>query len=408
MLAVGVTVLLLALLGSLLAPSAWAGELVGTDPAGDVASPSGGSSASHATKIDLVGYGVDAGADETRFWLDVPELDPEHPAQYSWSIDHTGDGRGDLFLMVAAAPETVALGRIERSDAGAPTGIERVDCPSLAGELDLASGQVVATMDSTCLDEVGDRFDVRVQSLHRDDQDTSWVDQAPTDDPYTYDGPVVREKPSEPDPEPAAARTTDDSCPEGEVPAGSFGDTDGSTHEAAIDCIVWWELTGGDGSGGYGPAQTVTRAQMATFIARLLDRTERGLAATSSDHFADDDGSPHERSINRLAEAGLVSGGSDGQFHPGAPVSRAQMAAFLVRAHDYALEVASTPQRDHFDDDDGNTHEGSINVIADLGITGGTGDGYGPAGIVRRDQMASFLARTLDVLVEAGEASPPA
>ena len=70
------------------------------------------------------------------------------------------------------------------------------------------------------------------------------------------------------------------------------------------------------------------------------------------------------------------------------------MASFLARAIP-ALTPASV---DHFDNDDGNTHEENINVVAENGITLGCVEGsYCPGDRVARDQMASFLGRALDL-----------
>src|SRR3546814_14977881 len=89
----------------------------------------------------------------------------------------------------------------------------------------------------------------------------------------------------------------------------------------------------------------VTRAQMATFVARLLDAvaelnngsaTLHTLPASGDDAFSDDDGiQPHEESIDRLAAARVVSGSGGGLFRPGAPVNRAQMAPFVNNAHGF-------------------------------------------------------------------------
>ena len=66
---------------------------------------------------------------------------------------------------------------------------------------------------------------------------------------------------------------------------------------------------------------------MASFLDRALD-----LHAASGDPFNDDEGSVHERSINRLAGAGITEGCTPTSFCPNDPVTRAQMAAFLFRA----------------------------------------------------------------------------
>ncbi|HUF32672.1 MAG TPA: FG-GAP-like repeat-containing protein [Acidimicrobiales bacterium] len=209
----------------------------------------------------------------------------------------------------------------------------------------------------------------------------------------------------------AEARTTTAACPPGEVPPGGFTDVDpGNVHRHAIDCIKWWGVTEGQGPGIYGPANLVPRGQMATFIARTILESGGTLPENPEDHFTDDDGHPHEHNINRLAEVGIVTGGNDGRYRPDDRVSRAQMATFLVRAHDHrAGRALPTSSIDYFADDDGDTHEASINKAAAAGLTGGTGDGrFRPAASAPRDQMASFLARLLDLLVVEAGASPPA
>ena len=104
----------------------------------------------------------------------------------------------------------------------------------------------------------------------------------------------------------------------------------------------------------------------------------------------------------------MVRGTGDGVYEPAASVTRAQMATFLVRAY----ELASGNQlggagEDLFEDDDGSVHEGRIDKAADAGFTTGTAPGrFAPADHVRRDQMASFLARVVDLLVQDGVVAP--
>ena len=191
----------------------------------------------------------------------------------------------------------------------------------------------------------------------------------------------------EPEPEPEAQTLLRD----------YFVDDDGSVHEAGINKIAAAGITVGcnpPDSDRYCPAGSVTRAQMASFLARALD-----LPDADTDYFVDDDGSVHEAGINKIAAAGITVGcnppDSD-RYCPAGSVTRAQMASFLARALD--LPDADT---DYFVDDDGSVHEAGINKIAAAGITVGCNppdsDRYCPAGSVTRAQMASFLARALDL-----------
>ena len=210
------------------------------------------------------------------------------------------------------------------------------------------------------------------------------------------------------------ARDVDDSCPDS-VSTATFADVPrGSPFARAVDCVWHWEIAEGTSATTYSPRAPVTRGQMAAFIARLVDRSAGALPAPTRDFFEDDSSSGFEDEINRLAGAGIVRGTTAGSYLPRAPVTRAEMAAFLTRAYDYRTVQAGgralVPEADYFPDDDGYGLETAINTAATAGFTGGFADGtYGPGLPVRRDHMAAFLTRVLDLLVETGvSAVPPA
>ena len=79
----------------------------------------------------------------------------------------------------------------------------------------------------------------------------------------------------------------------------------------------------------YCPHQPVPRAQMATFLVRALD-----LDPAPSAGFADTEGNTHQANIDALAAAGITAGCKTDplRYCPDQPVTRAQMATFLVRA----------------------------------------------------------------------------
>jgi hypothetical protein len=132
---------------------------------------------------------------------------------------------------------------------------------------------------------------------------------------------------------------------------------------------------------------------MAAFLVRAAD-----LPATGTDHFSDDDGSVFEGDINRLAEAGVTLGcnpPTNDRFCPDSTVTRGQMAAFLVRAFHYTDDGGGNL----FTDDDSSVFENEIDRLKTAGVTAGcnppANDRFCPKGDVRRDEMASFLARAL-------------
>ena len=73
------------------------------------------------------------------------------------------------------------------------------------------------------------------------------------------------------------------------------------------------------------------------------------LPASSADYFNDDENSSHEGDINRIAQAGITLGCAPSRFCPETLVSREQMASFLARGLD--LPATST---DYFTDDEDN------------------------------------------------------
>lgn len=210
----------------------------------------------------------------------------------------------------------------------------------------------------------------------------------------------------------AEARTITDACPPGRVPDRNFPDVPAANpHRDAVNCIAWWQVTIGKrlpgGAVGYAPLQDVTRGQLASFLARLIRRTGGTLPA-GPNAFRDDDSSAHAANIDALFQAGIVEGFPDGTFRPDAPIRRDQLASFVARAATYRRGVALPAGPDFFDDDDGNEHEANIQALALAGIVQGTAPRlYSPLDDLTRQQMASSLVRLLDLLVEEGLTTPP-
>ena len=208
---------------------------------------------------------------------------------------------------------------------------------------------------------------------------------------------------------PSGAREVDDSCPTGAVPGRAFADVaPGSAHHATVACAVWWELTKGATPQVFDPERNVTRAQMATFLARLVTAGGATLPSDAPDRFGDDDGSAHEANIDRVVAAGIMAGVGKGRFGPRLPVTRAEMARYLVAAYEHAAATTLPPAADAFGDDEGDPDEAHIDRAAAVGFASGvTASSYAPGREVTRGQVSSFLARVLDLLVEVGTATTP-
>ena len=166
--------------------------------------------------------------------------------------------------------------------------------------------------------------------------------------------------------------------------ASTFSDVTGSAFVTEIEWLAARGITLGCGGDRFCPSAPVTREQMASFLTRAMQ-----LPAASTDHFSDDAGSPHQDSINRLAEAGVTNGCGGSLFCPGGYVLREQMASFLARA----LNLPATGA-DFFSDDASSGHQSDINRMAAAGVSNGCAPGsFCPLQTVTREQMAAFLYR---------------
>ncbi len=142
------------------------------------------------------------------------------------------------------------------------------------------------------------------------------------------------------------------------------------------------------------PGDFVTRAQMAAFLVRTLGLTDR-----LDDPFTDDDSNIFESDIERLAAAGITKGcnpPANDMFCPDDPVTRGAMAAFLVRALGYTDDGGGNL----FIDDDSSIFENDIDKLRTAGVTRGcnppANDRFCPNDLVTRGQMAAFLRRALE------------
>jgi hypothetical protein len=106
--------------------------------------------------------------------------------------------------------------------------------------------------------------------------------------------------------------------------------------QLAINQLAQLGVTAGTGPGTYSPQGIVTRWQMALFITRILASEQVALPEGSDQGFTDLDGLPIEQqtAINQLARLGITAGIAPGTFDPQGLVTRQQMASFLIRTVD--------------------------------------------------------------------------
>jgi hypothetical protein len=110
-----------------------------------------------------------------------------------------------------------------------------------------------------------------------------------------------------------------------------FGDVPASYWAAAwIEALAAEGVTGGCGNGNYCPGIVVTRAQMAVFLLRA-EHGNTYIPPTATGVFADVPTTHWAAAwIEQLAAEGITGGCGSGNYCPETPVTRAQMAVFLV------------------------------------------------------------------------------
>jgi uncharacterized protein YkwD len=163
------------------------------------------------------------------------------------------------------------------------------------------------------------------------------------------------------------------------------------THGTIFGDDITWLVQSGITTGCASGYFCPTSAVTREQMASFLTRASH-LPPTAGDYFVDDATSGHQPDINSAAESGVTRGCAQWLYCPGTNVTREQMATFLARA----LNLPATAG-DFFVDDAGSPHEGDINRLAAAGITTGCAPYYFcPSGPVTREEMSGFLHRAFD------------
>jgi hypothetical protein len=171
---------------------------------------------------------------------------------------------------------------------------------------------------------------------------------------------------------------------------GSFLDVSSSYFALShIEAIAAEGITGGCSAGPppqFCPDDSVTRGQMAVFIETSLGNPPAACTGRFSDVPI---GHPFCGFIEKLAAHGITGGCTATQFCPDDPVTRGQMAVFIEAALGNLVDTCAGRFADV---PAGHLFCGFIERLADDGITGGCAPGlFCPDNPVTRAQMAVFL-----------------
>jgi hypothetical protein len=175
---------------------------------------------------------------------------------------------------------------------------------------------------------------------------------------------------------------------------------DGYWAKPFIERLYLNQVTGGCGGGNYCPNQPVTRAMMAVFVLRAAHGATFAPPAATGIVFTDVPADSFAADwIEQLVAEGITGGCGGNNFCPNAPITRAQMAVFLVKAMYGAAYTPPDAVGGIFADvpADGFAAAFIEQLVAD-GITGGCGGGdYCPNAYVTRAEMAVFLVTAFDL-----------
>ena len=199
-----------------------------------------------------------------------------------------------------------------------------------------------------------------------------------------------------------------------------FSDISNNSHKHAIELLKTMEISNGCGRGvRYCPGSNATRAQMAMFLVRALGFSPVPKSDSRKATFEDvPRGHWAWGYVEKLADLKITKGCSQGSFCANGRVTRAQMAAFLVRA--LGETKLSTKTKTYEDVSTTYWAHGYIERLVGLGIsmraknycpTIRGGPGYCPNRFLRRDVLAGWLAKALLTLQDgpalAAPGSPP-
>jgi S-layer homology domain len=163
-----------------------------------------------------------------------------------------------------------------------------------------------------------------------------------------------------------------------------------------IETLLHHRISGGCGGANYCPSTGTTRDQMSVFV--LVAKEGAGYAppGCGTPRFVDvPAANPFCRFIEELARRGVVSGCGGGNFCPISPVTREQMAVFVLRTLDPSLDPPACTTPVFNDVPSSSPFCRWIEELARRGVvTGCAGGGYCPQQPVTREQMSVFISGT--------------
>ncbi|WP_195724331.1 S-layer homology domain-containing protein [Paenibacillus monticola] len=148
-----------------------------------------------------------------------------------------------------------------------------------------------------------------------------------------------------------------------------FADTPAHWANATVGIFVKLGVVNGYKDGTFHPDASITRAEFATILAKVLDLSSTVTGSALSDisgHWA-------EASIRTLKDKGIISGYPNGTFKPNDEISRAEIIAMISKIIN--LNSVNATASSSFSDVEGTWNKDQIQKAAAAGIISGDGSG---------------------------------
>ncbi len=143
------------------------------------------------------------------------------------------------------------------------------------------------------------------------------------------------------------------------------------------------------------PAADITRGDMSVFVVRSIMGGDNFTFTTTPYFSDVPASHPEFQWVQKMRDLGITTGCGPTTYCPNDSVTRDQMAVFIIRARFGATATFTFPSTPSFTDvGSDNTFFSWIQKMAQLGITSGCGPAtYCPSDPVTREEMAAFLMR---------------
>jgi len=179
------------------------------------------------------------------------------------------------------------------------------------------------------------------------------------------------------------------------APLVELTDIAGHWAEGSIKQAVSKRIVGGYPDGTFKPDNAVTRAEFIVMLAGALNLDGKGAAVTFTDN--DQIGQWAKRAVALTLQMEIINGYKDGSFRPDKHITRAEMASMIAKALKLPINVnATTGFAD--DEDIPEWAKGAVEAIRKLGIANGRGGNqFVPNDAVTRSEAVVMLLKLLEV-----------